>query len=524
MDPIFLLTIDQSTSGTKALVIDRAGQIVAGSSAGHRQLQPNPGWVEHDPMELYASVLQTARAAMEKAGADPSQLAAVTITNQRETAVLWDRVSGEPVCPAIVWQCRRTAETCRKLKAAGHEAAVRAKTGLLLDPYFSASKWGWMLAEVPEAQQLLGEGRLLAGTVDSWLLWKLSGGQVHATDVTNASRTSLYDIHKLQWDAELCALFGVPPEILPEVKASDVIYGYTNEPKLFDAQVPIAGLIGDSQGALLGQCCLEPGMAKATYGTGTSVLLNAGRQPVEAGGGLVLTPAWALGGGVTYALEAVIRTSGDCIKWVRDNLGLFGSFSEMEGLLAEAPDSEGVYLVPAFTGLGAPHWEPGARAAVTGMTRGTGRAHLIRAALESIAYQVRDAAELLAAESGIALKALHADGGASVNGGLMQFQADLLDLPVFRSGAAELSAMGSAYAGGLAVGFWSSLDEIAALEREGRVYVPGVEAEERERKYRGWQRAVAAVLHSSRAEQEAAAGAVEPGAPGDIRLDPTHTG
>ncbi|MCZ8519558.1 MULTISPECIES: FGGY family carbohydrate kinase [Paenibacillus] len=526
MDKSYLLTIDQSTSGTKALLVDRAGRIVAQRTAEHRQYAPFPGWVEHDPVEIYANVLQTARSVMEEAAARPEQLAAVTLTNQRETAVLWDRVTGLPVYPAIVWQCRRTAEICRKLKAAGHEGEVRAKTGLLLDPYFSASKWGWMLAEVPEAGQKLSEGRLLAGTIDSWLLWKLSGGRVHATDVTNASRTSLYDIHKLQWDAELCALFGVPLEILPEVKASDVIYGYTDEPQLFDVPVPIAGIIGDSQGALLGQCCLETGTAKATYGTGTSVLLNAGEQPPEAGGGLVLTIAWGLGGSVTYALEAVIRTSGDCIKWVRDNLGLFGSFGELERWLAEAPDSEGVYLVPAFVGLGAPYWEPQARAAVTGMSRGTGRAHIIRAALESMAYQVRDAAELIAAQTGIELKGLHADGGASANEALMRFQADLLGRPVWRSSAAELSAMGSAYAGGLAAGLWTSLGEIAGLERTGQVFEPKLDALERERKYRGWRRAVAAVLHSSHAEQaeeaaaEACAAALQNAVPGAAGTEP----
>jgi glycerol kinase len=431
--------------------------------------------------------------ALEQAGIGADRLAALTLTNQRETAVLWDRVTGEPAYNAIVWQCQRTETVCAELKGQGHEENVSARTGLKLDPYFSAAKWAWMLDNAPGARESLAEGRLLAGTMDSWLVWKLTDGRVHATDYTNASRTSLFNIHTLQWDEEMCALFGVPSSLLPAVKFSDEVLGHT-DPAWLGASVPIAGIIGDSQAALFGNLCLTPGAAKATYGTGTSVLMNVGNRAAQADGGLVQAIAWGRGGEVTYALEAVIRTSGDSLNWVRDNLGFFSSYEEMERLLAEAPDSAGVYLVPAFVGLGAPYWRPDARAAITGMSRSAGRAHIVRAAWESIAYQVRDAIELLQSESGIALRALYADGGAADSATLMQFQSDLLDRPVSRLGVAELSAMGSAYMGGLAVGLWSSLDEIAGLPREARIYEARMETTARERLYGGWKRAVRSVL------------------------------
>ncbi|GAA0136001.1 glycerol kinase GlpK [Paenibacillus sp. YSY-4.3] len=490
----YLLTIDQSTSGTKALVIDSSGTIIAKSSIEHRQYFPFPGWVEHDPVEIYENVLQASRAALKQAGIDPGQLAALTLTNQRETAVMWDSATGLPVCNAIVWQCQRTAERCEALKAAGNEDIVRAKTGLMLDPYFSAAKWSWMLEQVPYIDRLLEEGRLLAGTMDSWLLWKLSGGAVHATDYTNASRTSLFNIHKLCWDAELCELFGVPTELLPEVKSCDEVFGWTDDPQLFACKVPIAGIIGDSQGALFGQHCFEKGMAKATYGTGTSVLMNIGEKPAAVQNGLVLAVGWSVGGKVTYALEAVIRASGDTIKWVRDNLELFRTYSELEELLAQAENNEGVYLVPAFVGLGAPYWEPQARAMISGMNRGTGRPHIVRAALESIAYQVRDAIGLIEEGTGIPLSTLRADGGASDNEILMQFQADMLGCGVSKSDVAELSAMGSAYLGGLGVGLWASLSEITQQQRNYRLYMPQMEQAQRTQNYDGWKHAVACVL------------------------------
>ncbi len=489
----FILSIDQSTSGTKALVVDRHGFVLAKSSAEHNQWYPAPGWVEHDPLEIYHNVKKAARSALRLAGIEPGRLAAISITNQRETAVMWDKTTGMPIYNAIVWQCQRTADKCAELKAAGLEHSVQAVTGLMLDPYFSAAKWGWILEHAEGATQLLAEGKLLAGTIDSWLVWKLTGGTVHATDYTNASRTSLFDIHSLCWDEELCRMFGVPRELLPEVKSSDEVFGYTEDPDLFSEPIPISGIIGDSQAALFGQLCLEPGMAKATYGTGTSVLMNIGDKPVASGNGLVTAVAWGIGGKVTYALEAIIRTSGDSIKWVRDNLGLFESFEEMDRMLSQVPDNEGVYLVPAFVGLGAPYWDPYARAAITGMNRGTGKAHIVRAALESIAYQVRDAAEMMQSETGIRLKELRTDGGASDNATLMKFQADMLETPVVKSDVAELSAMGSLYLAGLGIGFWASVGDIAERPRSYHTYDPSMEPGKRERYYAGWKCAVASV-------------------------------
>jgi len=501
MNRDYLLAIDQSTSGTKALVIDRSGAVIARSEAGHRQIYPAPGWVEHDPLEIYGNVIRVARQALRGAGIDARRLAALTITNQRETAVLWDRTTGLPVCNAIVWQCQRTSDDCARLREEGHEPVVRAKTGLKLDPYFSATKWRWMLDHAEGAKEKLEEGKLLAGTIDSWLVWKLTGGRVHATDYTNASRTSLYNIYTLDWDEELCGLFGVPRRLLPEVKPSDEIFGYTDDPELWEDQVPITGVIGDSQAALFGQRCHEPGMAKATYGTGTSVLMNIGGKPVSPGNGLVTAIAWGMGGTVTYALEGIIRTSGDTIKWVRDDLGLFGTYEELDDLIRQLPDNQGVYLVPAFVGLGAPYWDPDARAAITGMSRSTGRAHVVRAALESIAYQVCDAIELMRRESGIELSELRADGGASRNAALMQFQADLLDKDVVASEVAELSAMGSAFLGGLGAGFWPSAERLPA--GAGRRFEPAMGAAERERLIAGWHRAVRSVLKNRSAGEEA---------------------
>jgi glycerol kinase len=497
MEKDYILVIDQSTSGTKALIMDREGRIAARCSAEHEQFYPHMGWVEHDPVEIYENVKAMARQAMTAAGVGAEQLAALTITNQRETAVLWDRATGLPVYPAIVWQCQRTAGLCNELRAAGLERMIHEKTGLLLDPYFSATKLKWMLEHVPGVRDRLEEGRLLAGTMDSWLLWKLTGGKVHATDYTNASRTSLFNIHTLQWDSELFEGFGLQGLKLPEVKFSDDLYGVTADPSLFDLEVPISGVIGDSQAALFGNRCFRAGMAKATYGTGTSVLMNTGEAASVAGKGLVTTVAWGMGGRVTYALEAVIRTSGDCIKWVKDNLGLFNSFEEMDNLLQQLTDNEGVYMVPAFVGLGAPYWEPDARAAIVGMNRGTTKAHVVRAALESIAYQVVEAVELMQSVSGITLGQLRTDGGASDNSLLMQFQADLLDRRVVKSHVAELSAIGSAYMGGLGTGLWKSLEEIASLDGSYRTYLPAMNCEQREQYMVGWRKAVASVLAGS---------------------------
>ncbi|WP_442956404.1 glycerol kinase GlpK [Paenibacillus sp. YIM B09110] len=493
----YILAIDQSTSATKALLVNRDGTVVGKSSFEHRQYYPRPGWVEHDPLEIYENVKQAVIDVLQQTQIKATELAALTITNQRETAVLWDRVTGEPVYRAIVWQCQRTAEHCAALKNEGQETAVTLKTGLMIDPYFSATKWSWMLDNVQDAKSKLTEGRLMAGTIDCWLIWKLTGGNVHATDYTNASRTSLFNIHTLQWDDELCKLFGVPSSLLPSVKYSDEVFGYTEENDWLGARVPISGIIGDSQGALFGNLCFHEGMAKATYGTGTSVLMNVGTLPAASGNGLVQTIAWGCQGKVTYALEAIIRSSGDSIKWIRDNLGLFESFEEMDRLLHDAPDNEGVYLVPAFVGLGAPHWQPNVRAAITGMNRATGKGHIVRAALESIAYQVCDALELLQQISGVEMGELRADGGAAGNPLLMQFQSDLLNKKVVRSDVMELSALGSVYFGGLAVGVWGSVQEIESSVRGYQVYIPQMDAAARDKCLAGWRHAVNTLLEGA---------------------------
>ncbi|WP_374992138.1 glycerol kinase GlpK [Paenibacillus sp. LHD-38] len=490
----YILAIDQSTSGTKALLVDGDGVILGKSSVEHKQYYPEPGWVEHDPIAIYENVKESVLDVLKQTGTAVSELAVLTITNQRETAILWDRITGQPVYNAIVWQCQRTSEACAAYRSEGHEPAVLAKTGLMLDPYFSASKWRWILDHAEGASAKLAEGRLLAGNMDSWLIWKLTGGKVHATDYTNASRTSLFNIHTLEWDEEMCRIFGVPSSLLPEVKYSDEKFGFTEKDSWLGAAIPISGVIGDSQAALFGNLCLEEGMAKATYGTGTSVLMNIGSQPASFGSGLVQTIAWGRENSVTYALEAVIRTSGDSLKWLRENLELFDSFEEMDRLLEQVPSNEGVYLVPAFVGLGAPYWQPNVRAAISGMNRGTGKAHIIRAALESIAYQVFDAVELLQSASGITLEELRADGGAAENTLLMQFQTDILRKKIVRTGVAELSAMGSVFLGGLAAGIWRSTEDLKKRVQSSRTYVPQMKESERAACLDGWRKAVSALL------------------------------
>lgn len=494
----YILAIDQSTSGTKSLLVNHYGEIVARSSREHKQYYPKPGWVEHDPMEIYRNVKTTAQQALQKAGVEPASLAGITITNQRETSVVWDSITGLPVYHAVVWQCQRTADLCERFRQEGYENIVRSKTGLMLDPYFSATKFKWVIDQTKDAKNLIAEGRLRAGTIDSWLIWKLTGGKVHATDYTNASRTSLFNIHSLTWDEDLAELFGIPSSILPEVKASDELYGYTEDADLFAEHIPISGVIGDSQGALYGQQCFERGMAKATYGTGTSLMMNIGEQAIDGGEGLVTAIAWGAGGKITYALEAVIRTSGDSIKWTRDNLGLFSTFDELQQLVSDTSGNEGVYLVPAFVGLGAPYWDPYARAAIIGMSRGTDKRHLVRAALESIAYQVRDAVEFMHRQTGIELKGLRTDGGASSNPWLMQFQADILGSVVARSTCAELSALGSAYLGGMGVGFWEDWNEISSAMNQYETYDPEMDAQTRNHYHEGWQHAVHSVTNQKR--------------------------
>ncbi|WP_248927036.1 FGGY family carbohydrate kinase [Paenibacillus hamazuiensis] len=493
MEKQWIIAVDQSTSGTKALLIDRSGVVRSKFSLDHRQFYPKPGWAEHDPLEIYGNVVTAIREVLREAEAVPQQLAAIAITNQRETAVVWDGDTGEPVYNAIVWQCRRTAAFCDGLKQDGHERTVQGKTGLVIDPYFSASKFRWILDHAEPV--VSGRARkLLAGTIDSWLIWKLTGGAVHATDYTNASRTSLFNIHSLQWDPELIRLFGVGGVTLPEPRPSDAVYGHTADPALFAEQVPICGVIGDSQAALFGQMCHRPGMAKATYGTGTSVMMNTGARPANPANGLVATIAWGCGGKVDYALEGIIHSTGDCVKWVRDQLGLFADYADAEAQAAELADNEGVYLVPAFVGLGAPYWAPNARAALVGMSRRTDRRHIIRAAFESIAYQVRETVELMEAEAGVPLQELRADGGATGNRFVMQFQADLLQTRLVQGAVPELSAIGCAMLGGLGSGFWSGPEQLAELIPSGGEYAPLMERAVRDAYYAGWKNAVRAVI------------------------------
>lgn len=490
----YILTIDQSTSGTKVLLVNQEGEVVEKYSREHQQYYPRPGWVEHDPEEIYQNVLILVKEILASKGFNLEDLKALAITNQRETVLIWDKDTGQPLARAIVWQCSRTAEICQRLNQEEVSDQIKRKTGLHLDPYFSATKLMWLLDNVPEARKKAVAGKLLAGTIDTWLIWKLTAGQAHTTDYTNASRTLLYNIETLSWDEELLELFRIPINILPEVKPSNAIHGYTDFEGSLSRKLPVAGVIGDSQGALFGQKCFSPGMVKATYGTGTSVLMNIGEELILKDK-LVTSIAWGLDKQVSYVLEGIIRSSGDTLKWVKDNLGLFKDFREVEPLLTELEDNEGVYLVPAFSGLGIPYWDMSARAAVVGMTKRTDKRHLIRAAVEAIAYQVTDAINLMKEEAGMQPKELKADGGASNNSFLMQFQADLLGLKVVVSPVAELSALGAAYLAGLKVGIWQSVEDIKKLNNNPRIYKPQLTIDLRNKYYKGWQNAIKRVLN-----------------------------
>ena len=473
-----ILAIDQGTTGTTCLVFDRTGSVRGRAYSEFEQHFPRPGWVEHDPNEIWEVTRRVASHALSDAKADPGSLDAVGITNQRETVVAWDRQSGEPVHNALVWQDRRTAARCAELRDAGHEALVRERTGLVIDPYFSGTKLEWLLANVPDARGAA------FGTVDAWLVHKLTGR--HATDYTNASRTMLFDIRRLQWDPDLCELLGVDPEALPEPLPSAHVYGTTAE---FGGEVPVAGIAGDQQAALFGQACHAPGMAKNTYGTGSFVLLNVGAEAPDPGDGLLTTVAWGLGDGAVYALEAAVFVTGAAVQWLRDGLGLVAEAAETEGLAASLESNEGVYFVPALTGLGSPHWDPYARGTIVGLTRGSGRAHLARAALESIAYQTVDAVRAQEAAADERLRELRADGGAVANRWLMQFQADVLDAPVIVPEVAETTALGAAYLAGIGTGFWT-LEEVREMWREAARYEPDMAADEREALLAEWGRAL----------------------------------
>jgi glycerol kinase len=492
--PTHVLAIDQGTTGSTVLVFDRRGRIAGRAYSEFRQYYPKPGWVEHDPEEIWRVTLAVARRALRKAGVKPAALAALGITNQRETTVVWDRRTGQPVHRAIVWQDRRTADACARLKEEGHEAAVRAKTGLVLDPYFSGTKVAWILDNVRGARARADHGDLAFGTIDSWLIWKLTGGRVHATDPTNASRTLLFDIHTRGWDAELARLLAVPMDMLPAVRPSSGVIAET-EPGLLGAPVPIAGVAGDQQAALFGQACFEPGTVKNTYGTGCFVLTQTGAAAVRSERGLVTTIACGPGGVASYALEGSIFIAGAAIQWLRDGLQIIRKAAESEKLARSVESTLGVYLVPAFVGLGAPYWDPDARGAILGLTRGVTRAHVARAALESLAYQTRDVIDTMAGEAGKPITVLRVDGGAAANNFLMQLQADLLGTTVDRPKVVETTALGAAFLAGLGTGFWTQAD-LARVRVVDRVFHPKMKPAEREALYAGWKNAVARVRSS----------------------------
>ena len=488
----FILALDQGTTSSRAIVFAHDGSVRARAQKEFTQYFPQPGWVEHDALELWATQSGVMQEALSSAGIRASDVAAIGITNQRETTLIWDRETGQPIHNAVVWQDRRTAPYCDELRAAGHEALFQARTGLVLDAYFSGTKVRWLLEHVPGARAKAEAGELAFGTIDSWLVYKLTDGELHITDASNASRTLLYNIHTGEWDDDLLELLGIPRSLLPEVRNSSEVYGQTSA-GLLGAQVPIAGIAGDQQAATFGQACLDVGMAKNTYGTGCFMLLNTGREAVDSQHRLLTTVGWQLSGERTYALEGGVFVAGAVVQWLRDGLGIIRSASEVEELAARVPDSGGVVLVPAFVGLGAPYWDPYARGTVVGITRGTSAAHIARAALESVAFQ---SAELLSAmqqdtaRTGITLQELRVDGGGSTNDAMMQFQADILGLPVVRPRVTETTALGAAYLAGLAVGFWSGQDELRTLWQVGKRFEPDMSTGDREARMHTWKRAV----------------------------------
>lgn len=490
MDKKYVVALDQGTTSSRAIIFDKEQNIVQIAQKEFMQIYPKPGWVEHDAMEIYASQYSVLTEALARSSTSPEEVAAIGITNQRETTVVWDKTTGRPIHNAIVWQCRRTAELCEQLKADGLGETVRHKTGLLIDAYFSATKIKWLLDHVKGAREKAQRGELLFGTVDTWLIWKLTEGRVHVTDYTNASRTMLYNIRELRWDEELLQILDIPACMLPEVRSSSEIYGCA---AVGGAEIPIAGIAGDQQAALFGQTCFEPGEAKNTYGTGCFLLMNTGEKLCESSNGLVATIAASADGKVRYALEGSVFVGGAIIQWVRDELRFIQESADSEYFAAKVKDNGGVYVVPAFTGLGAPHWDMYARGAILGLTRGSGRSHIIRAALESIAYQVYDVLEAMQQDTGIHLNTLKVDGGASANNFLMQFQADLIGGQVQRPMIRETTALGAAYLAGLAVGVWGSVDEIKNNWTLNRLYNPQMPKDEREHLIAMWHKAVSRV-------------------------------
>ncbi|NLB53557.1 MAG: glycerol kinase GlpK [Syntrophomonadaceae bacterium] len=489
----YIMAIDQGTTGTTCLLLDRGGQVICRGSREFRQFFPRPGWVEHDPQEIWAVTLSVAKQVILQANLSSSQIAGIGITNQRETTVVWDKATGQPVCNAIVWQCRRTAPLCEELKAAGLEESIKEKTGLVVDAYFSATKIAWILDKIPQARQKAETGELLFGTIDSWLIWKLTGGQVHITDYSNASRTMLYNIHQLQWDRELLKIMNIPYSMMPEVRSSSEIYGLT-EADILGSEIPISGAAGDQQAALFGQACFQPGSAKNTYGTGCFLLMNTGTTPVKSEQGLLTTIAWGLNNQIEYALEGSVFIAGAAIQWLRDELKILDNASESEALANSLADNGGVYMVPAFVGLGAPYWDMYARGTITGITRGTKREHLARAALEAIAFQTSDILSAMTIDSGISLNVLKVDGGAASNNFLMQFQADILEVDVERSAATESTALGAGFLAGIALDYWKDQQEISEIRKIDRCFHPEMQPDKRLAVLQGWKHAVSCAL------------------------------
>ena len=484
----YILSLDQGTTSSRAVLFEKSGKIAGVCQIEYTQIYPGNGWVEHDAEEIFSSQLDAARGVLEKCGVKAEDIAAIGITNQRETTILWDKNTGKPVCNAIVWQCRRTADICEGYKAQGLEKFFKDKTGLLIDPYFSATKIKWILQNVEGIRERAEKGDILFGTVDSWLIWKLTGGKVHATDMTNASRTMLFNIHTLEWDEEILGLLGIPEQILPEVVSSSGTIGVCDT-EMLGAEIPISGCAGDQQAALFGQRCFKKGDVKNTYGTGGFLLMNTGSKPTASNNGLLTTIGWSMGDNVTYALEGSVFIAGAAVKWLRDEMGLISSASESERLALSINSTEGVYIVPAFTGLGAPYWNPDARGVITGLTRAAGRAHIVRAVLEAIAYQTADVLKAMEEDVG-SLGSIRVDGGASANNFLMQFQSDILGKEITRPECVESTAMGAAFLAGLAVGFWSGMDEIIALGGSFEKFSPVMSDKQRKEHLKGWAKAV----------------------------------
>jgi glycerol kinase len=485
----YILAFDQGTTSSRAIVFNHASEVVAVSQKEFTQIFPQAGWVEHDANEIWYTQLSVATEAVIKAGLSPADIAGIGITNQRETTIVWNRITGEPLHNAIVWQDKRTAGYCDELRKAGHHTSIQEKTGLILDAYFSATKLKWILDNVEGARALAAKGEICFGTVDSWLIWKLTNGKVHATDVTNASRTMLYNIHTNEWDTELLSLFDIPASVLPEVKSSSEVFGHTQQ-VLTSASIPICGVAGDQQAALFGQMCLQPGMVKNTYGTGCFMLMHTGTKPILSKNNLVTTIAWKINGEVHYALEGSVFIAGAVVQWLRDGLGIIKSSGDIEALAASVEDNGGVYLVPAFAGLGAPYWNQHARGTIVGITRGTTAGHFARAAVESIAYQTMDVLTAMEADAGVRIKELRVDGGATVNNQLLQFQSDLLKTTVVRPKITETTALGAAYLAGLAIKFWNGIEEIENYWQVDKKFKPEMPEAEADKKAAQWKQAI----------------------------------